>query len=231
MQKASGAACGSGPYCTLRFEQACRFGVETGTSALAKEIVSGDSQVCTGLKDGRYLMMICDGMGSGENARRESAAAVSLIENFYQAGFDDAIIFDTINRLLILKSDEDMFTTVDLCLLNLKTGAATFTKIGAESSYILSREGVSAVSPGSLPIGILDEVRPVSIRKTLEPDDLIVMMSDGVSAAVGEDAAEWFADIPQDDAQEAADAIMNKARSHGALRDDMSVLVCRITEE
>ncbi len=230
MQRTAESACDSSAYCTLRFEQARRFGVETGAVAQAKEKVSGDSHVFAALKDGRYLLMICDGMGSGENARRESMAAVSLIENFYQAGFDDAIIFDTINRLLILKSDEDMFTTVDLCLLNLKTGEATFTKIGAEPSYILSRDGVSAVRPGSLPIGIVDEVRPVSIRRTLEAGDLIVMMSDGVSEAVGDSAAQWFAGIPQNDPQEAADAILQKAFVGSVPRDDMTVIVGRITE-
>lgn len=230
MQKTAESACGGGTYCTLRFEQARKFRVETGAADLAKDKVSGDSRVCAGLKDGRYLMMICDGMGSGENARRESDAAVSLIENFYHAGFDDAIIFDTINRLMILKSDEDMFTTVDLCLMNLRTGAATFTKIGAEPSYILRRDGMSVVTPGSLPIGIVDEVRPVSIHKTLEPGDLVVMMSDGVSEAVGDDTAMWFADIPQDDAQEAADAILAKALSGRSVRDDMTVMVGRVAE-
>lgn len=230
MQRTAQSACGGNAYCTLRFEQACKFGVMTGTAALAKESVSGDTHVFAALKDGRYLMMICDGMGSGENARRESTAAVSLIENFYQAGFDDAIIFDTINRLLILKSDEDMFTTVDLCLLNLKTGEATFTKIGAEPSYILSRDGVAAVKPGSLPIGIVDEVRPVSIRRTLQTGDLIVMMSDGVSEAVGDGVSQWFADIPQEDAQEAADAILLKACGGMLPRDDMTVIVGRVTE-
>ncbi len=230
MQRTVESACGGSAYCTLRFEQARKFGVETGKAAQSKDKVSGDSHVFAALKDGRYLLMICDGMGSGDNARRESMAAVSLIENFYQAGFDDAIIFDTINRLLILKSDEDMFTTVDLCLLNLKTGEATFTKIGAEPSYILSRDGVSAVAPGSLPIGIVDEVRPISIRRTLEIGDLIVMMSDGVSEAVGDNAAQWFAGIPQNDAQDAADAILQKACDGSAPRDDMTVIVGRITE-
>jgi stage II sporulation protein E len=230
MQKVTETVSASGAYSLLRFEQARRFNVETGLAQQPKDKVSGDSSVFAGLKDGRHLMMVCDGMGSGENARRESESAVSLIENFYQAGFDDAIIFDTINRLLILKSDEDMFTTVDLCLMNLKTGDVTFTKIGAEPSYILNSEGVSAVAPGSLPIGIVDEVRPVSIHKTLVAGDLIVMMSDGVSAAVGDDAVRWFSDIPQDDAQMAADAILQKAIAISAVRDDMTVMVGKITE-
>ena len=230
MYKASETASRNGAYRLLRFEQAGRFRVETGVAQMAKGRVSGDSCVFSRLRDGRHLMMVCDGMGSGENARRESSAAASLIENFYQAGFDDAIIFDTINRLLILKSDEDMFTTVDLCLVNLNTGDAAFTKIGAEPSYIIRGSSVATVSPGSLPIGIVDEVRPVSIHKTLEPDDLIVAMSDGVSAAVGDDAAGWFADIPQTDAQTVAEAILQKALGPDPPRDDMTVIVGRVVD-
>ncbi len=230
MYKASETASSNGAYRLLRFEQAGRFRVETGVAQMAKGRVSGDSCVLSRLRDGRHLMMVCDGMGSGENARRESAAAASLIENFYQAGFDDAIIFDTINRLLILKSDEDMFTTVDLCLVNLNTGDAAFNKIGAEPSYIIRGSSVATVAPGSLPIGIVDEVRPVSIHKTLEAGDLVVMVSDGVSAAVEDDAAAWFADIPQTDAQTVAEAILQKALGPDPPRDDMTVIVGRVID-
>ena len=112
---------------------------------------------------------------------------------------------------------------------NLNTGDAAFTKIGAEPSYIIREAACDGIS-GSLPIGIVDEVRPVSIHKTLEPDDLIVAMSDGVSAAVGDDAAGWFADIPQTDAQTVAEAILQKARGPDPPRDDMTVIVGRVVD-
>ena len=137
----------------LRFEQATRFDVLTGIAMTAKGDVSGDSHSFQGLGGGRYMLMLCDGMGSGENARKESAAAVSLIENFYQAGFRDSVIFDTINRLLMLKGSEDMFSTVDLCMLDLENAcSATFTKIGAECSYITRwwrwyRDGITRITP------------------------------------------------------------------------------------
>ncbi len=228
MQKASITPCGAGAYSLIRFEQTKRYQTQTGIAKLTKAEVSGDSYVAVPLKDGRYLLMLCDGMGSGETAYRESAAAVSLVENFFKAGFDDAVIFDTINRLLQLKGNDEVFTTVDLCVLDLKTGSARFTKIGAESSYLVNGEGLMEVSPGSLPMGIIDEVKPVSAVHTLNEGDMIVMMSDGVADEIRGDAVQWFSDIDLTDAQSAADAILDKALGGQPPRDDMTVMVTRL---
>ena len=242
MEKAVSRACGvrmrlsSSPVrqaasgSVLRFEQAAHFDVLTGIAMAAKGEVSGDSHSFQELAGGRYMLMLCDGMGSGEGAGRESAAAVSLIENFYQAGFRDSVIFDTINRLLMLRSGDDMFSTVDLCMLDLKSGAAAFTKIGAECSYILSGGGIATITPGSPPIGIIDEVAPVSVCKSVRAGDMIVMMSDGVNDRMGADPAAWLADIPVGTAQEMADAILGKALGDQPPADDMTVMVSEIVE-
>ncbi len=231
MQKASVTPCGAGAYSLIRFEQAKRYQTQTGIAKLTKADISGDSHVAVPLKDGRFLLMLCDGMGSGETAYRESAAAVSLVENFFKAGFDDSVIFDTINRLLQLKGSDEVFTTVDLCVLDLKSGSAKFTKIGAESSYLVNSEGLIEVSPGSLPMGIIDEVKPVSAAHTFSEGDMIVMMSDGVADEIQGDAVEWFSDIDMTDAQSAADAIIDKALNGQPPRDDMTVMVTRLVRE
>ena len=228
MERLGQAGCGTQKTCMLRLAQTHKYGVLTGVAQASMGEISGDSHSFQGLKDGRYMLMLSDGMGSGEAARRESIATVSLAENFFQAGFDDSVVFDTINRLLILKGEEDMFSTVDLCMLDLKTGHATFTKIGSESSYVFAGSEVRTITPGSLPIGILDEVTPVSSHMTLCEDDMIVMVSDGISSVIHTSAVEWFTDIPKENAQETADAILAKALAGGSPADDMTVMVSRI---
>ena len=226
---------GSHKHCELTFEEAKKYGVLTGVAQSAKKGVSGDSHSFTGLKDGRYLLMLCDGMGSGEKARHESEAAVSLIENFYLAGFDDTTVFDTINRLMVLKSPEEMFSTVDLCMLNLVEGYADFTKIGAERTYILRGKEAYTVHAGALPMGILDDVAPVSVRKKLKADDLIVMFTDGVGDLEPQELSdgEWVLKAAGEcrNAQEVADNILKAALTAcgGTQKDDMSVMVTRIT--
>lgn len=219
-----------GNYRTLLFEQAHRYCALTAVACAAKGEVSGDSHIYGTLKDGRYILMLCDGMGSGESARRESVATVSLVENFFRAGFDDTVIFDTINKILMLKGSEEAFSTVDLCVIDLKTGEANFTKIGSECAYILNKEGIATVQPGALPIGILEDVTPVCANKKLIAGDMIVMISDGVADAIKQDAAVWFSDIPQDDAQMSANAILAKALCNSEPADDMTVMVCHISK-
>lgn len=228
MERLEAAGCSTQKTCTLHLAQAHRYSVLTGIARVSKGEVSGDSHSFQGLKNGRYMLMLSDGMGSGSSAQKESAATVSLTENFFQAGFDDGVVFDTINRLLLLKEGEEMFSTVDLCMLDLKTGAAAFTKIGAECSYVFRGSEILTVMPGSPPLGILEEVTPVSTKMTLGKGDMIVMMSDGASAAIKGNAAEWFSDIPKENAQETADAILAKAIGGRPPEDDMTVMVSRV---
>lgn len=221
---------GHAAYRVLKFEQACKFCVETGAASAAKSEISGDSFFYSTLNCGRYLVVLCDGMGSGEAARQESSAAVSLIENFFRAGFDDKVVFEIINKILMLRGNSDVFSTVDLCVLDCKTGEARFTKTGAECAYILNEEGVAAVSSGALPIGIVEEVMPRNTSMTLMEKDMVVMLSDGVADGISGDPVKWFADIPKDNAQQTADAILEKALAGGVPPDDMTVLVSLVAK-
>lgn len=213
----------------MRFEQTKRFNISTGIAALAKDRVSGDSYLFREISESRYLIMLCDGMGSGEEARKQSNAAISLAEKFFKAGFEDSVIFDTINKLMMLKGSDEVFSTMDLCMLDLNTGTAKFTKVGAECSYIIGKSGVTTIKPGALPIGILEEISPALTRKKLSDGDIIVMLSDGVADAIEEPISDWFSEISQGSEKQIADAILKKACGEDKAADDMTVLVSKIT--
>lgn len=53
----------------------------------ANSKVSGDSVLSIKLKDGKYLVAISDGMGSGEEARQSSNKALKMLENLLVSGF------------------------------------------------------------------------------------------------------------------------------------------------
>jgi stage II sporulation protein E len=246
IRKAVSAACGTrmsriremdrigGAGYVFTYEYARMIGMVTGIAATAKEgaKVSGDSYTVKTLRDGRYMMMISDGMGSGEKAAKESSAVVSLVEDFYGAGFDDETIINSVNKLMILGNSEEMFSTVDLAMIDMKTGNAQFTKLGAPHSYIIREGTAKRIAAGALPFGILEEMKPQQTCVELKVGDVIVMFSDGVADAEnGSDGlyAEMLRLSKGRSVQEMAEQLLTMAvAARNGAKDDMTVIAARV---
>jgi stage II sporulation protein E len=174
-------------HCVLRLVEARQFEVITGVARKAGEdnAACGDSYSFTPVKDGRYLLALSDGMGTGARAAEESSAVISLLENFLEAGFDQDITINTINSILMLRSREEIFATADICVLDLVNCHADFIKIGAVSTFIRRGDNVITIQEATLPIGILDEVEPNKITVPIQDEDMLIMVTDGVFDAFG----------------------------------------------
>lgn len=153
-----------------------------GTSCLSMEAgqPSGDSHLVRFLSDGRLMVLLADGMGSGEDAARESARSVRLLWRLLSAEVDIALALDTVNEWMLTLGLEDMFVTVDLCLIDLTTGRAEFLKLAASRSVVLRGAEKHIVEGGRLPLGVLEGVRPSVRTVELLPGDVLLMGTDGV---------------------------------------------------
>ena len=147
------------------------------------ETVSGDAGTYFKRHDGKLYLLLCDGMGSGPEANRESTLAVRLLEQLLQAGVDARRALTTLSSALALRGEETGgFTTVDLLQLDLFTGEGELFKLGAAPTYIKKRGEVQRLSGKSLPAGLAegepDALDRFSLR--LFPGDCVLMVSDGV---------------------------------------------------
>ena len=133
--------------CMLNLVEAKEFQVSTGIARKAGQSsgICGDSYSFNPLADGKYMLALSDGMGIGSKAADESRAVISLLENFLEAGFDMDTTIRSINSTLLLRSQDEIFATVDLCLLDLISGNADFVKIGAVSTFIKRKDYVEVV--------------------------------------------------------------------------------------
>ncbi len=219
----------------LRYEKIRRYSLNTAVSAISKTpgTVSGDAHSIVSLKDARTMMLLCDGMGSGERAAKESRAAVSLVEDFLAAGFPEEAILSAINKLLLLSSSDEMFSTLDMCMFDLMNGKASFTKIGAPHSYLCRAGKLMKVEAGALPLGILDEFTPAVASIQLEQGDLLLMFSDGITDV--EDADSRMEDVIINASEfaserEIAEYIIGCAKSLVHEDDDMTIMVARVVQ-
>ena len=99
-----------------------------------------------------------DGMGSGIDAAKESGMVVELLEQFLESGFSDETAAKLVNSALVLKRKDDMFSTVDLCTIDLYTGMCRFLKAGAATTFIKRDQWVEAISSTSMALGMVDQV-------------------------------------------------------------------------
>ncbi|MCM1043219.1 MAG: SpoIIE family protein phosphatase [Corallococcus sp.] len=195
--------------------------------------ISGDTHSFTAIENGKFMIAVCDGMGSGENAEKMSETAISLVENFYKAGFDNDVILSCVNRLLGTFNSET-FTAVDICVVDLFSGLCDFIKLGACNGLVKCQGEVQYVSGSSLPLGVLEEMRPSVTTKAMVSGDMILIASDGLWDSMKDDdaVADIFAQTPltnpQIVADEIMDAVMLKCRNKP--QDDVTVVVARLVE-
>ena len=231
-----------GDGCRLKLGEELRFKLQSGAAYMPKSGagVSGDSCAFFEPGDGHMYIAVSDGMGAGQRAHDQSAAAVSLFEDFIRAGFERQLAVRIINSALVLKSAEEAALTLDVCSFDMRTGAAEFIKIGAAASYILRDGFVQALRSTSLPMGILNMLDSQVYSKQLKRGDYIVMVTDGANEAGGglADMADkaWItralADYKGSSPQELADYILEEAqkRYDGAVRDDITVIASKVWE-
>lgn len=212
--------------------------IGTANATKSKSMTSGDSILSIRLKDGKYLVAISDGMGSGKEAKDSSMQALKLLENLLLSGFDKKTSLDLINTTLINQNTE-IFATLDIAIVDLYMGNIEFIKSGACPTYIKNKKRVQIIKSNSLPAGIIEEAKIQTFDKDIEQGDIMVMCSDGIldSNIEYKNKELWIKymleDIETNNTQKISDLILNEAvdNNFGTAKDDMSIIVCKFMKK
>lgn len=185
---------------------------------------SGDSVLRAALEDGRDLIMLSDGMGTGEEAARQSTDALHLIEHFAKAGCGLAESASAVIPTLAVKLEERGFVTLDLLEINRFTGNLHLTKYGAAPSYLISGGACSCFKSHALPAGLAPEETPKTEDFTLPESGIFLMLSDGAADAL---TPSWLRETYRLHAspREFAAALLDCAEKNGGAADDRTVIV------
>lgn len=218
------------------FREKPKFHTLTGVARITRtdEKMSGDNYSFAHLEDGKVVMVLCDGMGSGNGANRQSSEIVEMVEVLISAGFDEEKAVSFVNCVNVWNSDEKVYS-LDLGLLNTYTGTMTFIKEGSAATFIKRRNWVESISSETVPGGILINADFETSVKKLYNGDYVIMVSDGIlqcfndsedRCAVGmlEDIIAALSEVNPE--RMAADIIEKCAVANGyEARDDMTVMV------
>lgn len=223
--------------CKFTFVSEDKFKLQIGIAKATKtrSEMSGDSSLQTKLEDGKYLVAISDGMGSGKEAKKSSSIAIKMLEKMLTSGFEKENSIKMINSILKSNTEEDMYATLDIAVLDLFDGNIEFIKNGACPTYLKTGKSVQLIKSLSLPTGILDNIDLSVYDKDIEDGDILVMCSDGIIESNGEYANKelWvkylLEDIQTEQVQKIADIILGEAidNNYGMAKDDMTIIVMR----
>ncbi|MBO8142823.1 MAG: SpoIIE family protein phosphatase [Firmicutes bacterium] len=217
-----------------------RYEVRVGVAQATREgaPVSGDCFRRVDLDQDRVCLILSDGMGSGERAAAESRAAVAMLQRFQEAGFSLEFSVQTVNSVLLLRSPEETFATIDVCLVDLRDGTVRMLKLGAAPTFVRRANDVEVVRSASVPAGILSRVDAKTETRRLEAGDLIVMITDGAleSQRGGTNREESIRRalrrLPGVAAGAVAQELLNQVQANNArgVPDDVTVVAVQLVE-
>lgn len=187
-----------------------RFRVHISARSRGKEFAEGDRVLAFPGLYCRYYVVLCDGMGTGLGAAEEGRQASGLLRQMLTAGLSPSSALNSINSQLTLLGKGGA-VTVDLAELRLDSGTAWIYKWGAGPSWLIHRGKAEKIGLAMPPPGLeIGQPGEFSQRAAMDREQLLVMVSDGVSGGnadawareslpLGELAARILADAAQND--------------------------------
>lgn len=222
--------------CQLTFKEQKGYNFKTAVAAVTKEgsEKSGDTYYSEETEDKKGILALCDGMGTGNEASRESGKAVGLIKKFLHAGFPLELTMKTLNSVLAVENKE-IYTTMDVCSVDLYSGATEIIKNGGSTVFVLKGGKIKTIRSSSLPMGIFKDWDGEVTKLNVDKGDYIVMVTDGITESFGiehekEAVIEAFKNC-EGFVESFAVGLLNLALSKygGKAKDDMTVLVGKIS--
>lgn len=193
----------------------------------------GDCVNCFFNGFGQFVAVISDGMGTGGRAAVDSNMTVSILTQLLKSGLSENCALQVVNSALMVKSEDESLSTVDMLKLDLYNGHAVLNKAGAPFSYVKKGGRLLKKTAKSLPVGILGNVKFANDNVKLKGGDVIVMVSDG--AALKDE--KWLEDIikkfREDDAcADLAKEVVNEAikRRGDGHDDDITAVAIKLSE-
>lgn len=216
-----------GTVVRLRQQERCVLHLCSAAAKKDGELVSGDAFRHLHTGDGRAVVLLSDGMGTGQMAGMRAEQALELLCSFVRSGCALSESVATVLPVLAARFPEWGFVTLDLLEVNLFSGKCSLLKYGAAPGFLLRQGKLTRFDSGALPAGLAPEGQGKPIPLRLSPGDRVILLSDG--AFLEEETSALLREHGTMEGQALAELLLNAAEKNGSC-DDMTVLVAELGE-
>jgi sigma-B regulation protein RsbU (phosphoserine phosphatase) len=154
----------------------------------AREI-SGDFYDCFPVPGGRWGFVIADVAGKGVPAALFMALCRTLTRTFSMDGRPPREAISRVNDLIIADSNSEWFVTLFYGLLDPKWGILTYINAGHPRPMWLRRKGkkIEKLAADGIALGVFEGIKLEEKAVQLDPGDLVLFYTDGISEAMDTD--------------------------------------------
>ena len=159
-------------------------GLEAAGRTRPANTVGGDCYDILRLPEGRLLLMLGDVSGKGSPAALLMALAIAMLRTLAAENLTLVGLMERLNRLVYEQTPGSRFITMFVAAVDPATWTLTYINAGQTPPLLRRRTGaMEALTTGGMALGMFDRATYEAAELTLEPDDLLVAYSDGVTEA------------------------------------------------
>lgn len=154
--------------------------------------VGGDYYDFFPYENGRVAMVLGDVSGKGMPASLLMMGLQARVQVLIDEPQSLAAVMTRLNRITSANCPTNRFITLFFCILDGETGELIFCNAGHNPPLIVRADGTEESLKGAGPVlGILATAEYREFRERLNPGDMLVIYSDGVTEAANSEGAEF----------------------------------------
>jgi len=215
-------------------------GLDIAGRTKACRTVGGDYYDYLVFPDGRIGVLVGDVAGKGMPASLLMSSLQARVQVLFEDGDDLARKIGRLNKAVSANCPDNRFITFFMGVIDPKTGEFVYTNAGHNPPVVVRADGEfeTLTGAGGVILGILPMASYQEARTTLNPGDVLVLFSDGVTEAADPSDDEYgeerlgalvarMKDRPSEEIVEAIHSTVAAFTQGAPAADDITVVVAR----
>ncbi len=217
--------------------------LEVAASATTAKGVGGDFYSLKKVSNKDWIISLCDVSGKGVAASIITSMLYGIMETFdYRRGLVDLV--RQLNRSIFSTFHAEKYLTGIFCHLDETTSKLNILDMGHSYIMLIRNRKIHKIqtSTQNLPVGITDEVEPQASALTMERNDIVILITDGLAEQVNSSGEEYslerlykiVIDNEEHSLEEIRETILNdfhEFKRDIPFHDDVTFLLLRYPEE
>jgi sigma-B regulation protein RsbU (phosphoserine phosphatase) len=169
-------------------------GLQVAGICLPAAGVGGDYYDYLPIADNRLGLVVADVSGKGISAALLMASLHASVRNVIAPEIAPSEIACRLNTFLYRSTTAARYATLFIGMFDGRDGSFCYSNAGHNPPLVLRASGAHRLSEGGLPLGIFNTVQYCEGRWALEPDDLLLLYTDGAIEAADPSGREFGMD-------------------------------------